>query len=177
MRFPRRSFHRHEAVHCAIWLIAPVLVAIISLAAQSSTAGQTGTSADSVRVHWKVLEMAQVRLDDKAPLKWNVYQPDKKDNKKDKKKDSDLVLVLLGHRYLMLDTKARLVYLVPLSDLQAQGTDFESGDLAQDARLIPSTDWTQRDVGPAELFRFTLGDYGSVLEVSLPHMPDLRPFY
>jgi len=154
-----------------------VLVAIISLAAQSSTAGQTGTSADSVRVHWKVLEMAQVRLDDKAPLKWNVYQPDKKDNKKDKKKDSDLVLVLLGHRYLMLDTKARLVYLVPVSDLQAQGTDFESGDLAQDARLIPSTDWTQRDVGPAELFRFTLGDYGSVLEVSLPHMPDLRPFY
>ena len=150
---------------------------MISLAAQSSTAGQTGTSADSVRVHWKVLEMAQVRLDDKAPLKWNVYQPDKKDNKKDKKKDSDLVLVLLGHRYLMLDTKARLVYLVPVSDLQASGTDFESGDLAQDARLIPSTDWTQRDVGPAELFRFTLGDYGSVLEVSLPHMPDLRPFY
>jgi len=121
-------------------LIAPVLVAMISLAAQSSTAGQTGAPTDSVRVHWKVLEMAQVRLDDKAPLKWNVYQPDKKDNKKDKKKDSDLVLVLLGHRYLMLD-------------------------------------WTQRDFGPAELYRLTLGDYGSVLEVSLPHMPDLRPFY
>jgi len=121
--------------------------------------------------------MAQLRLDDKAPLKWNVYQPDKKDNKKDKKKNSDLVLVLLGHRYLMLDTKARLVYMVPLSDLQAQGKDFESGDLAQPARLIPSTDWTQRDVGPAELFRLTLGDYGSILEVSLPHMPDLRPFY
>jgi hypothetical protein len=177
MRFSRRSFHRHKAVHRAIRLIAPVLVAMISLAAQSSTAGQTGAPTDSVRVHWKVLEMAQVRLDDKAPLKWNVYQPDKKDNKKDKKKDSDLVLVLLGHRYLMLDTKARLVYLVPISDLLAQGTDFESGDLAQQARLIPSTDWTQRDVGPAELYRLTLGDYGSVLEVSLPHMPDLRPFY
>src|ERR1700689_1636769 len=173
MRFSRRSFHRHEAVHSAIWLIAPVLVAIISLAAQSSAAGQTGTPIDSVRVHWKVLEMAQVRLDDKAPLKWNVYQPDKKDNKKDKKKDSDLVLVLLGHRYLMLDTKARLVYLVPVSDLQAQGTDFESGDLAQETRVIPSTEWSQRDVGPAELYRLTLGDYGSVLEVSLPHMPDL----
>jgi len=98
-------------------------------------------------------------------------------DKKDKKRDSDLVLVLLGHRYLMLDTKARLVFAVAVSDLQAQGTDFESGDLAQQTREIPSTDWTERDVGPAELYRFTLGDYGRVLEVSLPHMPDLRPFY
>jgi hypothetical protein len=32
-------------------------------------------------------------------------------------------------------------------------------------------------VGPAELVRLTLGDYGRVLEVSLPHLPDLRPFY
>ena len=156
-------------------MIAPVLVAMISLAAQSSTAGQTGAPTDSVRVHWKVLEMAQVRLDDKAPLKWNVYQPARKE-KKDKK-ESNLVLVLVGHRYLMLDTQARLVYLVPLPELYAPGADFDSGDLAQESRIIPSTDWTARDVGPAELYRFTLGDYGRVLEVSLPHMPDLRPFY
>jgi hypothetical protein len=177
MRFFRGSFHRHEAVRRAIRVIAPVLIALICVAARPSTAGQADTSPDALRVHWKIIEMAQVRLDDKAPLKWNVYQPDKKDNKKDKKKDSDLVLVLLGHRYLMLDTKARLVYLVPLPQLQAQGADFESGDLAHQDRVIPSTEWSQRDVGPAELYRLTLGDYGSVLEVSLPHMPDLRPFY
>jgi hypothetical protein len=176
MRFLRGSFHLHKAIHRAIRVIAPVLIALISLAARTSTAGQADTSSDALRVHWKIIEMAQVRLDDKAPLKWNVYQLDKKD-KKDKKKDSDLVLVLLGHRYLMLDTKARLVYLVPLPQLQAQGADFESGDLAQQDRVIPSTEWSQRDVGPAELYRLTLGDYGSVLEVSLPHMPDLRPFY
>jgi hypothetical protein len=174
MKFPRGSFRRHEAVHRASLLIARLLIALLSVLSARSTAGQT---ADSLRVHWKSIEMAQLRLDDKAPLKWNVYQPDKKDNKKDKKKDSELVLVLLGHRYLMLDTKARLVYAVPVSDLQAQGADFESGDLTQDSRVIPSTDWSQRDVGPAELYRLTLSDYGRVLEVSLPHMPDLRPFY
>jgi hypothetical protein len=176
MKFPRGSLRRREAAHRAIQLTALVLIALIFLAARPSIAGQSDTSSGAARVHWKSLEMAQLRLDDKTPLKWNVYQPDKKD-KKDKKRDADIVLVLLGHRYLMLDTKARLVYMVPVSDLQAQGSDFESGDLAQQARLIPSTDWTQRDVGPAELYRFTLGDYGRVLEVSLPHMPDLRPFY
>jgi hypothetical protein len=33
------------------------------------------------------------------------------------------------------------------------------------------------DVGPAESIKLTLGDYGRVLEVQLPHMPDMRAFY
>jgi hypothetical protein len=149
-------------------LIGAVLLTLFSRESGAQDAG--------AQIRWKWVEMAQVRLDDKAPLKWNVYQPDKKGSK-DKKRDANLVLVLLGHRYLMIDTKARLVYLVPLAELHASGQDFDSGDLAQENETIPSTDWTQRDVGPAELYRFTLGDYGRVLEVSLPHMPDLRAFY
>jgi hypothetical protein len=66
---------------------------------------------------------------------------------------------------------------VPLTALQAQGKDFESGDLAQPSQLIPSSDWSVRDVGPAELILLTLGDYGRVLQITLPHPPDLRPFY
>lgn len=158
------------------WAIALPLVGLLASVATLFWAGRAGAENDDQRVRWKSVEMAQVRLDGKAPLAWNVYQLDKKD-KKDKKKDSNQVLVLLGHRYILLDTKARIVYLVPLSELHKDGTDFESGDLAQDSLVIPSTDWTERDVGPAELYKLTLGDYGRVLEVSLPHMPDLRPFY
>jgi hypothetical protein len=173
MNFRTHNFCCRTAGRGSIWLVTLVAVVLISLAAHPSAAGQASTSNDATRIRWKSVEMAQVRLDDKAPLHWNVYQPDKKD----KKKDSDLVLVFLGHRYIMLDTKARLVYAVPLADLQAQGADFESGDLAQESRVVPSSEWTERDVGPAELINLTLGDYGRVLEVSLPHMPDLRPFY
>jgi hypothetical protein len=108
-----------------------------------------------------------VKIDDKIPLTWNIYQPDKK-------KDANLVLVLLGHRWLMLDIKARLVYQVIPGDLQKQGDDYETGDLAQQERLIPSSDWTDRDVGPAEDIHITLGDYGRILEVELPHLMDLR---
>ena len=116
-----------------------------------------------------------MKLDDKTPLAWNVYQPEKK-NKKDKK-DSNLALVLLGHRYLLLDTRARVVYEVSPANLKAQGGNFDSGDLAQQSRAIPSTDWSSRDVGPAEIIQLTLGDYGRALQISLPHPPDLRPFY
>jgi hypothetical protein len=138
--------------------------ALFTAVAPASSGGDNG------RIHWKQITQGQLKLDDKPPLTWNVYQPDKK-------KDANLVLVLLGRRYLMLDTKAKLVYEVSPAQLQAQGKDLESDNLALPARLIPSTDWTLRDVGPAESIRLTLGDYGRVLDVQLPHLPDMRAFY
>ena len=170
MRFAPKVAHRLVRFFALTLLCVPVLKV-------SPAASQASSNSDSAeRLHWKVLDQAQVKLDDKTPLAWNVYQPDKKD-KKNGRKASNLVLLLLGHRYLMLDLEGRLAYEVPRGSLQARGTDFESEDPPLDARLIPSADWTLRDVGPAELIHLTLEDYGRALQVSLPHPPDLRPFY
>jgi hypothetical protein len=88
-----------------------------------------------------------------------------------------MVLILLGHRYLAIDFKAKQVYQVPPSELRAQGEDFESGDLFKEDRRVPSESWAVRDVGRAERIAFTMKDYGRVVEVLLPHTPDLRAFY
>jgi hypothetical protein len=119
------------------------------------------------RYRWKAVTEGQVKLDGKIPLTWNLYQPDKK-------KESNLLLLLLGHRWLLLDTKAKLVYQALPADLHAEGTDYESDDLAKPETIVPSTDWTDRDVGPAEDIHVMLEDYGRVLEVELPHLMDLR---
>jgi hypothetical protein len=63
------------------------------------------------------------------------------------------------------------------SDLTAKGADFESGDLFVDSRILPADNWSVRDVGPAELVRLTLKDYGRVLQIELPHMQDFRAVY
>ncbi|MGB6470923.1 MAG: hypothetical protein WBE88_08700, partial [Candidatus Acidiferrales bacterium] len=62
-------------------------------------------------------------------------------------------------------------------DLQKQGTDFESDDLRNSAHLIPSTEWIERDVGPAMQIKLTLEDYGCTIEITLPHPIDLRYIY
>jgi hypothetical protein len=127
-----------------------------------------GASADDAKnFRWKAVDGSVVKLDDKVPLTWNVFQLEKK-------KQSNLILILLGRRYILLDSKTKLAYLVALSDLHAQGQGFDSGDLAQSPHIIPSVDWTIRDVGPAEEIRLTLKDYGRLLSVQLPHTPDLR---
>ena len=130
-----------------------------------------GAGGDADRIHWRQLTDSQLKLDGKPPITWNIYVPEKSHKK------SNLVLVLLGHRYLAIDFKAKLVYQVLPTDLQAQGKDFESGDLFREERLIPSDSWTVRDVGPAELIKFTLKDYGREVQLFLRHTPDLRAFY
>ena len=146
-----------------------LVLALLALAVASFSA----SAADEERIRWTPVTGAQVKLDDKTPLAWNVFQPDKQAQKK----HLGQILVLLGRRYLLLDYKAKAVYSILPTDLHAQGADFESGDLAQPSRKIPSSDWNVRDAGPIELIRLTLGDYGRVLQISLPHPPDLRPFY
>lgn len=151
-----------------LFLLALVFAGAAAVSEQAASADDDGG-----RVHWVQVDEGQLKLDGKPPIGSGIYLPDKKT----KKKGSEIVLVLLGRRYLMVDMKSRLVYAVPLSDLHPQGSDIESGDLSQQSNLIPSNDWSVRDIGPAELVQLTLGDYGRVLEIQLPHPRDLRGLY
>jgi hypothetical protein len=83
-----------------------------------------------------------VKIDDKIPLTWNIYQPDKK-------KDANRVLVLLGHRWLMLDIKARLVYqVVPAifksREMTTRPTISRSQKGSSPAATGPITMWAPR---------------------------------
>jgi hypothetical protein len=151
---------------CATSRVALQILAMICAIAFVASAG----AGEKERFFWKAVGRAQLKLEDKTPLTWNVYQTEKK-------KQANLVLVQLGRRYLELDIKGKVAYYVFPSDLQAQGPDFESGDLFVASRVMPTTAWTVRDVGPAEMIKLKLGDYGRALDVELPHMPDLRAFY
>jgi hypothetical protein len=153
--------------------IVKIVFAIVVCFLLVSTHTQAQSAVTEKQIHWTPLTDAQLKLDSKPPLTWGVYEPDKKT----KKKGSDQILILLGHRYVMLDINARLAYVVYPEEVHAAGSDFESDDLAKMSNLIPSSDWTVRDVGPAELVRLTLGDYGRVLDVSIAHPPNLTSFY
>lgn len=132
--------------------------------------GISASAGDPDQFLWKSVSRAQCKLDDKTPLAWNVFQTEKK-------KESNLVLILLGRRYIALDIKAKIAYSVALADLQSKGADLGSGDLFVPSKVLPTDSWSLRDVGPAELIKLQLNDYGTTLTVELPHPPDRRAFY
>jgi hypothetical protein len=162
--FMRRNSPRRKAL-CAL---APIYFCLMLGIVVTTRTGRAAGGTE--RIRWKPVAVAQVKLENKTPLTFNVYQPEKK-------KDSRFVLVLLGRRYIELDIKAKLAYNVPLTDLQKNGNDLESDNFAVPTHLLATTDWSVRDVGPAEQIKVTLGDYGRLLQVDLPHPPDLRAFY
>jgi hypothetical protein len=161
----RREFSRRRDSHASNRAALRILAMVCAIAFVASAG-----AGDNERFLWKAVGRAQLKLENKTPLAWNVYQTEKK-------KQTNLVLVQLGRRYMALDIKGKVAYYVFPSDLQAKGPDFESGDLFVASRVMPTTSWTVRDVGPAEMIKLTLGDYGRALDVELPHMPDLRAFY
>jgi hypothetical protein len=146
------------------------LVLFLSACAFSLSTMSFANAGGSSRYLWKSVPRAQVKINDKTPLAWNIFQTGQK-------KETNLVLVLLGRRYIALDIKARVAYSVLLSDLQPKSGDLESGDLFVQSKVLPTDSWTVRDVGPAELIRLKLGDYGIMVQIELPHAPDLRAFY
>jgi hypothetical protein len=147
-----------NARHSFTRLLA-VSFAFISVTASDFAAAAAG------RVTWKLDDTAHLKLEQHIPRTWGVYRADKRKN---------LVLVLLGHRYLALDLKSRLVYEIDPKSLASHGEDLESDEPDAIGRLIPTTEWTDRDVGPAERVLVTLADYGKTMEVELPHPIDLR---
>jgi len=144
------------ASRVGIGILQRTLLLILILAASLPAAG---------RVTWKIEERAQLKIGGHVPISWNVYSVEKKKN---------LVLILLGKRYLALDTKTKSVWQIETKDLTAKGSDFESEEPGEIGTPIPVSSWSDRDVGPAERLLITLGDYGAKIELELPHMIDLR---
>ena len=149
--------------------VAARALVIVLFAAAYAAAGSAPAS-DPDRFLWKSVPSAQCKLDDKIPLAWNVYQTDNK-------KQANFVLILLGRRYLAMDMHAKHVYNVLPTDLTAKGSEWESGDLFVESRILPTENWTLRDVGPAELIKLTLKEYNRTLQIEIPHPADLRGFY
>ena len=117
---------------------------------------------------WKPETTALLKLNGRPVKTWSVYRAEKK---------KDWILVQLGHRYLLLDTKQHTVRELDPATVKADGKNVESPEPQGQERRIESTDWNLRDIGPAELVRVKLLDYGGVLDVQLPHPYNFRVAY
>ena len=120
----RVRFFRMKSYFRLILLAVRVVAAICVIAFCAGVGARADAgyffsgSADNGRFLWKSVGRAQLKLENKTPLQWNVYQTERK-------KEANLVLVQLGRRYMALDIKGKVAYYVFPSDLQAKGPDFE----------------------------------------------------
>lgn len=159
---------------------------IIALALFGGSLVGTLAAHQDAPVRWKPVAMALLRVDDAPPKNWQVYRSEKR---------KQLILVRIGARFLLLDLQSRRAYELAARTLVRKqealewndpGEPAQSASSAQAARdesakpdklLVPSSDWSMRDVGPAMRIRFRLTDEGRDFDVQFPIQPDLRQFY
>jgi hypothetical protein len=146
------------------------IAALILTCATTTLCAPPATAAPGTKITWKQNETAQLNIEGHVPITWNVYTNDKRKTQ---------VIILLGHRYLALDLKTESVYQLELKDVakskdKDQHEQIETDDPATIGHLVPSSDWSQRDVGPAEHIVLTLDDYSRKIDLELPHPLNIR---
>jgi hypothetical protein len=122
-------------------------------------------AAESENIAFKRQATAILKMDGKPVKFWEVYVA---------KKRGHLVLVQLGRRYLLLDTKEKDVLEIEPGAIQqkSKGNEVAWTRSPQSEKKIESAEWSLRNVGPAVAIKVRLSTEGRMLEIQLPRMPD-----
>jgi len=163
--------------------------------------GSSAQPQKAARVPWKPVAFALLRVDDAAPKNWQVYRSDKRKQFLLVQLGARFLLADLQSRRvyeLAADTLTRVkdtlewtepgdppapssaadATVAAASAKPAAAQRGSADEAAKPAKqLLPSSDWSMRDVGPAMRIRFRLTDEGREFDIQFPIQPDLRQFY
>lgn len=120
------------------------------------------------KIIWKPLNQAIISVDGKAPPFWNVYTGDKQ---------NQILLVQLWKRYLLVTMKEEAVYDLDPKTLVKKGDDLEFPLSAKPEKPLTLAEWSTKDMGLTLRLRFRLKSGGRLIELQVPHKPDLRGLY
>jgi hypothetical protein len=128
-------------------------------------AGPVRAAAKSKPVPWKTIDDAILRVNDEAVKDWNVYQTGKK---------RDPLLLQIGNRFLLIEVHDQQVFEVDPSKIARKSdaeVDWDPAD--RPSQPLATSDWTAGDVGAAMQIAMTIVSEKRVLNLELPHPPDL----
>jgi len=122
-------------------------------------------ASDKDKIVWKSMPSAILQVDSRAPKEWNVFQPGKK---------LDPLLVQIGSRYLVVYVRNMEVYELKPELLEHKGEDLLWRESDKPEKPLATSDWNIKDVGSATRILIKLTGEGRMLNIELPHMPDVR---
>ena len=122
------------------------------------------------RIAFKRMPFAILKMDGKQVKLWEVYQAEKRGH---------LVLVQLGRRYVLLETKEKEILEINPSAIEqkSKGKDVVWVRSPETETRIESDEWSMRSVGPAIAIKVRLSTEGRLLELQLPRKLESGWFY
>ncbi len=122
-------------------------------------------AAEKDKIVWKSVPNVILQVDSRSPKIWNVFQPGKK---------FDPLLVQIGLRYFVVYVRSMEVYELSPEKLEHKGDDLLWRESDKPEKPVPTSDWSTKDVGSAQRILLKLASEGRMINIEIPHMPDLR---
>jgi hypothetical protein len=136
-----------------------------TLAAMLLAFAASSRATEKDKIVWKAIPNAILQVDSRAPKEWNVFQAGKK---------TDPLLVQLGLRYLVIYVHNMEVYELKPEQLEHKGDDLLWRETDKPAKPTATSDWSTKDVGSATRILVKLSGEGRMINIEIPHVPDLR---
>jgi hypothetical protein len=117
------------------------------------------------KIVWKSIPDAILQIDARPVKLWNLFQAGKK---------LDPLLLQLGRRSLVIYVHDQDVYEIKPESLERKGEDLLWHESDRPAKPLATSDWSLKDVGSAWRVRVKLAAEGRMIDIQIPHVPDLR---
>ncbi len=148
--------------------LLPAHAALLSLTALA-TLGATfgfgiGTLAKDKPLSWKPIEDALLRVNDAAPKEWGAYRTGKK---------NEPLVLQIGNRFLFIQSHDHQVF-----ELDPAKIEHKTGELLwspsdRPAKPLATSEWNVDDIGAAFVVKVKLTDENALVDLQLPHPPDV----
>lgn len=123
-----------------------------------------GVFAKDKPLSWKAIQDALLRVNDEPVKDWGVYQTGKK---------NDPLLLHMGARFLLLDLREQQMFEINPSKIEHKSAELLWNPSDRPAKPLATSEWMERDVGAAYRVSAKIDGENSVLDLQLPHPPDI----
>lgn len=142
-----------------------LILGAINVTGAAALAPGASAFAKDKPLSFKPIEDALLRVNDAPPKEWGVYRTGKK---------NEPLLLQIGKRFLLLEINNQQVFELDPSKIQHKNSEFLWSPSDRPEKPLATSDWTADDIGAAFVIRVKLQSENALVDLQLPHPPNVR---
>jgi hypothetical protein len=148
--------------------LLPAHAALLSLAAFAILGATFGFGAGALAkdkpLSWKPIEDALLRVNDAPPKEWSAYRTGKK---------NEPLVLQIGNRFLFIQSHDHQVFELDPAKIEHKTGELLWSPADRPAKPLATSDWNVDDIGAAFVIKVKLDAENAVVDLQLPHPPDV----
>lgn len=113
---------------------------------------------------WRPIEDALLRVNDTPPKEWGVYRTGKK---------NEPLVLQIGSRFLLIQSHDHQVFELDPAKIERKSKELLWSPADRPAKPLVTSDWLVDDIGAAFVIKVKLDAENAVVDLQLPHPPDV----